>query len=202
MSTLVEVFNRTLEAVGINDQLTTDADDVPRADTLNLHYPASRETFLRSYDWSWARSSLNPAVLTVPQLDPVPMSYSYQYNLPADMMKFRYILPEKNDIVVERWTDGTTEYLLTDYGEELEIVYTIDLAITLWPEEAVDSFVFFLATRCEVGLANSDTYFERNEIRGLRSLPTAWGASRLSEKQKREKRVTSIADSRKGLGIR
>lgn len=201
MSTLVEVFNRTLEAVGINDPLTTDSDDVPRADTLNLHYPAARQTFLRSYDWSWARSSLNPAVLTVPQPDPIPLSYSYQYDLPADMLKFRYILPEKDDIVVERYTDGTTKFLLTNYGSVIEIVYTYDVAITLWPEEAIDTFVFFLATRVEVGLADSDTYFERNELRLLRSLNTAWGGSRLTEQQPSKKRVTSLADARKGIGV-
>jgi len=199
MSTLVQIFNRALERNGIHDPLTTDADDVPRADTLNLHWPSVRSQFLQMYPWAWARSSLCPAILTVPQLDPIPLSKGFQYDMPADSIMFRYILPDELNIEVEEWTDGTTAFLLTDYDDEIEIVYTYDLTtVTLWPEDAVTAVVLLLAMHSEMGLAEDDRFFQRNQNAFAEAMNIATMGSRLRENQKKLKRRPGLLSSRRG----
>lgn len=198
MSTKLQVFNRTLNRIGISDNLVTTTDDVPRADVLNDHYDAVHDEFLMSYPWSWARSSLCPAVLTVPQLDPIPLGKSFQYDMPADMLLFRYVLPDELNIYVEEWTDGTTPYLLTDYSDNIEIVFTYDLAITQWPEDAVTAFTLLLAMHVETEIAEDDRFFQRNQNTFAEAQAIARQGSRIRENQPKLKRRPSLVDSRRG----
>lgn len=202
MSALLDIFNRTLYRVGIHDNLATTSDDVPRADVLNVHWAGVRKEFLEKRPWSWARASLNPLVLTSTQLDPLPLGYLFQYDIPSAALKIRHINPRESDIEYELWTNGTTRYLMTDYAlSDIELVYTHDLTdVTMWPEEAITAVVLLLAMQCETVLAEDDRFFERNARMFAFAMDQASVGARIEENQSKP-RANSLLNARKGTGV-
>lgn len=205
MSTLLQVFNRTLHRVGIHNNLITDSDDNPRADVLNDFWDAVRIEFLEMHSWAWARGSLCPAVLTSPQPDPIPLGYLYQFDYPPLSIMMRHINKPEDKIVYEEFTNGTDRFLLSDYADpaeqRVEFVYTLDISdVTKWPEQPISAVVFLLALHTETDLAEGEKFAARNARAFNSAMGIAVQQSRIMEHQAR-KRSTTYTDARKGVGV-
>lgn len=125
MSTEVEICNRALSRIGIDQYI--EALDDPKSDAVNcnLHYHPCRREVLQDYDWPFARKMQTLALVS----DTVP-GWAYAYRYPTDCLTvLKVALQETDDSVpyiIMGDEDDNSRLIVTDLQLAC-CVYTYDV---------------------------------------------------------------------------
>jgi hypothetical protein len=132
----IEVANKAVILMGSGRELTSLSDDDDAARALNTVWDLSRRAVLRAHFWNFAQ-----ARITI-NADPTPPPFEWaaRFRLPGDFLNLRRFYPREIP-----W-DKEGDYLLTDEGDSVSIVYTKDEAnLGAWDAMAIDVFAAKLA---------------------------------------------------------
>jgi len=95
----LDIYNLTLDALGTRSTVSALNEGSAEANALNRHYDAARLEVLAAYEWSFARQQATLALLNdATQGQPVPTPWLYEYAVPSNNVRMRYILPMFNSM--------------------------------------------------------------------------------------------------------
>ncbi len=133
-----DVANKALIEMGERTLLTSLTDDRESARVLNQIWNISRRAVLRAHFWNFA---LKRKQLAADPTAPVFGSESNRYRLPSDYINLIRLYPEEYTWRLE------SDYLLSDYGAPLDVVYVRDEDnLGVWDALALDAFATRLAS--------------------------------------------------------
>lgn len=139
--TAVQACNRALSLFGHPQQITGFSDGSPEADAATLWYGATIESFLGTYQWNWARRTVELALSSeVPEIGP----FTNYYLLPADYIVAVKVGTETFPYLIERTPDGHLAVAVC-FSTGLRLEYVAAIEISLFDPKMCMSFYYLLA---------------------------------------------------------
>lgn len=100
MTSQVDIVNRALASIGTRSSIANLQESSAEARQANLQYDAAVEAVLQAAHWNFARKQVALTLrrdATISPPDPVPVPWSFEYDVPADCVQARYVMPQLNN---------------------------------------------------------------------------------------------------------
>lgn len=156
MSSITEICNQALDIIGSKRINNYETDTSPEAIRCRIHYQPTLLSYLRSYDWNFAKKR---ATLTADATAPT-FEYKYAYLLPSDFL--RLAVDDNYPAIPMEMEDGK---ILSDESP-MEIKYIRKVSDPTQMEPCfVEALVLKLAIRMLVAVAGLNTNTIRSQLK-------------------------------------
>lgn len=198
MATQAEICNMALGHIGISERIESISDDVPEADSCNLHYTTVLDKALAAFDWQFARRLVT---LTEDADDP-PDPWSYQYVYPADVVRplriddLRTSRQSRSRIRFSSYTKSTgARVLVCDVAPaDAKLWYTHrETNLAIYPEWFVDFLSWLLAAHIVGELVSDSRIMAETEQMAIRKFSNAAARDAETEQEDPEVEASWVA---------